>query len=586
MKKSSIWILILSFIVACGLCMAAIQPGESGKTAASKSVVISTVAVNENPSARPQVAIENVPIAINRRAANLLEELRDQEPSWKNAHLGSLVNIFFRPDTQNPSYYEFIVEPSGFIILSANQNDWPIAHFSSTGKSIGNILMEKAKGSGKSAARFYKLDSLSYVAEDANGELASNLGDMPMKVSGMDSALMKTAQGSVSLKPLEGEKEDDKLPIANRSIEKTGTESLPIQFQKWESWSALKAGYASNYNVFLEAQRNEAAEEWTIQQFLTNDGEGLFPGDEYVLALLFPDATFDINGPGKDYVKVNMMKRTGMSDALQIQVLSKVPPQGKVEFEVSISYKNGQKEMVKFAVLDPTRVKRQNGDETNLKELGTILSTPEEQKLRVQIHWEPWSDPVSAGSEADQRYYCQWVEDGCPIGCGPVAWAMDFCWADHQSWTHWDDPWDHGGAYPGDAPRYQDDVVEDMIREIHDDVDTYCVGSNNAATNPSDMGEAYHYLEDRTGMGFHAEYGPLGSRDCRNCARDAIRELHVPVVIGKGFYEHYPLAWQYRWREDRWGILTDRDVYVNMGWCGDGDGWIHLSTFFCGYVYT
>ncbi len=585
MKKSPIWILVLSFIIVSGLCMAATQSGENAKTIASKSVGISTVAVNENPSVGSQVAIEKVPIAINRRAANLLEELRDQEPSWKNARLGSSVNLFFRPDIQNPSYYEFVVEPSGFIILSANQNDWPITHFSSTGKPIGNILVEKAKSSGKNAAKFYKLDSLSYVAEDAKEELASNLGDMPMKVSGMDSALMKTAQGSVNLKPLEGEKEDGKLPIANRSVEKTGTESLPIQFQKWESWSALKEGYANNYKVFLEAQRNEAAEEWTIQQFLTNNGEGLFPGDEYVLALLFPDATFDISGTGKDYIKVNMMKRTGLSDALQIQVLNKMPPQGKVEFEVSISYKNGQKEKVKFAVLDPTKVKRQSGDETNLKELGTILSTPEEQKLRVQIHWEPWSDPATAGSEADQRYYCQWFEDGCYIGCGPVAWAMDFCWADHQSWTHWGDPWDHGGAYPGDAPRHQDAVVEDMIREIHDDVDTYCVG-DSGATNPWDMDEAYHYLEGRTGMGFHAEYGPLGSRDCRNCARDAIRELHTPAVIGTGFYEHYPLAWQYRWREDRWGWFTDRDVYVNQGWCGDGDGWIHLSTFFCGYVYT
>lgn len=588
MKKSPIWMLVLSIVIIgllSGLCIAATQSGENAKTVLSKSAGISTAAVGVNPSTGSGVAIEKVPIAIYRRAATLLEELRDQEPNWKNAHFGSSVNLFFRPDTQqNPSYYEFVVEPSGFIILSANQNDAPITHFSSTGNPISNILVEKAKSSGKSAVKLYKLDSLSYVAEDAKGELASNLGDMPMKISGMDSALMKTAQGSVNLKPLDGEKDDDKLPIANRSVEKTGTESLPIQFQKWESWSALKDGYASNYKVFLEAQRDEAAEEWTVQQFLTNNGEGLFPGDEYILALLFPDAIFDISGPGKDYVKVNMMKRTGMSDALQIQVLSKVPPQGKVEFNVSLSYKNGQKENVKFAVLDPTRVKRQSEDETNLKDLGTILATPEEQRLKVQIHYGPWSTPVWAGTEADQRYYCQWDEGGCAIGCGPVAWAMDFCWADHQSWIGAND-WNHGGAYPGDAPRHQDDVVEDMIREIHDDVDTYCVG-DSGATNPWDMDEAHHYLDGRTTMGFHAEYGPLGSRDCRNCARDAIRELHVPVVIGKGFYEHYPLAWGYRWRESRWGLYTDRDVYVNMGWCGDGDGWIHLSTFFCGYVYT
>jgi hypothetical protein len=589
MKKSHMWISALSIVIIAllsGLCMAATQSEENAKIVASKSVGISTAAVGGTSSTGSQVAIEKVPIAIYRRAANLLEELRDQEPSWRNAHFGSSVNLFYRPDIQDPSYYEFIVEPSGFIMLSANQNDWPIAHFSSTGKPIGNILAEKAKSSGKSAVKFYKLDSLSYVAEDAKGELASNLGDMPMKVSGMDSALLKTAQGSVTLKPLEGEGEEGKLPIANRSVEKTGTESLPIQFQKWESWSELKEGYASNYKVFLEAQRNEAAEEWAIQQFLTNSGEGLFPGDEYLLAMLYPDATFSISGPGKDYISYKMMKRTGLSDALQIQVLSKVPPQGKVEFEVSIGYKNGQKETIKFAVLDPTRVKRQSEDETNLQEIGAILSTPVEQKLKIQIHYGPWSTPVWAGTEEDQRYYCQWIEGGCPIGCGPVAWAMEFCWADHQSWIGADD-WDHGHAYPGDAPRYQDDVVEDMIREIHDYVGTYCVGENNAATNPWEMDEAEHYLEDvGTTMGFHSQYGPLASRDCRNCARDTIRDRHTPAIIGTGFYAHYPLAWGYRYRQSRWGLYTDRDVYVNMGWCEAGDGWVHLSTFFCGYVYT
>lgn len=592
MKRSPIWILALCFIIfglLSGLCMAALQSGENIKNVATKSLNASILGkelsadISKNTLTGSRVAIEKVPIEVYRRAANLLEELRDQEDSWKNAHLGSSVSLFYRPDIQAPSYYEFNAEPSGFIILSANKNDWPISHFSSTGKPISDILVEKAKNSGKTAVKFYKLDSLSYVAEDAKGELSSNLGNIPMKISGMD-LLKEDAQGSVDLKPLEGEGEDGKVPIANRSVERTGTESLPIQFQKWESWSELKKGYASNYKVLLEAQRNDAAEEWAIQKFVTENGEGLFPGDEYFLALRDPDATFDISGPGKDYAKVNMVKRTGMSDALQIQVLNKVPPLGKVEFEVLISYKNGQKEKVKFAVLDPTRVKRQSEDEINLQEIGTILATPEEQRLKVQTHYGPWSTPVWAGTEADQRYYWQWDEDGCAIGCGPVAWAMEFCWADHQTYIGADD-WNHGGAYPGDAPRHQNDAVEDMIREIHNDVGTYCVW-DSGATNPSDMDEAWHYLDGRTGMGFHAQYGPLGSSACRNCARDTIREMHTPVVIGTGFYAHYPLAWGYRWRENHWGGATDRDVYVNQGWGGDGDGWIHLSTFFCGYVYT
>ncbi len=333
----------------------------------------------------------------------------------------------------------------------------------------------------------------------------------------------------------------------------------------------------------MEAGRTASAEEWAIQKQLTEIGEGLFPGDEYDLAFLYPDATFDISGPGKEYVNSKILTRTGMPNALQIQILNKVPPQGKAEFEVSINYKNGQKENIKFVVLDPTRVISQGEDETNPKMIGTILSTPAEQKLKVKSHWGPWHTYM-AGTEADQRIYCQWDEGGCAIGCGPVAWAMEFCWADHQSYIGADD-WDHGGAFPGDAPRYMNDQVRDMIREIHDDVHTYCIG-DSGATNPSDMLDAWNYLDGRTGMGYHAEYGPLLSRDCRNCARDAIRDRATPAVIGTGFYSHYPLAWGYRYRESHWSSRTDRDFYVNQGWCGSGDGWVDANTFFCGYVYT
>lgn len=595
MKISSICILVLSFVIAgllSGLCMAATQSGENAKAIAGKTLDAGilenkpSASVGESPSTGSQVPIEKVPIEIVRRATNHLEEWRSEEPSWgEKAYIGSSVNLFFRPDMQGPSDYEFTVYPMGFIMASNNPNEGLISQTSATSKPRSVLLNEEAKRLGKTAVKKWKLDSLSYAAEDANGELISTIGEMPMMIIGMDSGLLKEdAQGGdVNLKPLEGEGNDDNLKIANRTPERTGSQSSPIKFQKWPSWTALKEGYAGNYKVFLEAERIASAEEWAIQKQLDELGEGLFPGDEYVLAFIYQDATFDISGPGKDYINSKVLDRTGMPDALQINVLNKAPPEGKAEFWISISYKNGQREKIKFAVLDPTKVKRQGEDETNPKVIGTILSTPEEQKLRVQTHWGPWT-AYWAGDEEDQRIYCQWDEGGCAIGCGPVAWAMLFCWADHQSWIGADD-WNHGGAYSGDAPRYMNDQVRDMIREIHDIVDTTCIG-DSGATLPSNMKDAWLYLDGRTTMGYHAESGPIGSLDCRNCARNSIRDRDTPAVIGTGFYEHYPLAWGYRFRESHWGPATDRDFYVNQGWCGAGDSWIDARTWFCGYVYT
>jgi hypothetical protein len=93
--------------------------------------------------------------------------------------LAGAVVPFYRPDIDEIAYYEFKVEPTGFLMVSATENDFPIAHWSSEGNTISSQLVNEAKKSGKSVAKFFKLDTLSYVVEDSNGELAASLGDMP-----------------------------------------------------------------------------------------------------------------------------------------------------------------------------------------------------------------------------------------------------------------------------------------------------------------------------------------------------------------------------------------------------------------------
>ena len=42
-------------------------------------------------------------------------------------------------------------------------------------------------------------------------------------------------------------------------------------------------------------------------------------------------------------------------------------------------------------------------------------------------YWAPGSQPA----------YWQFDYNGCPVGCGPVAWGMLFGWADEQAAMSW-----------------------------------------------------------------------------------------------------------------------------------------------------
>jgi hypothetical protein len=214
------------------------------------------------------------------------------------------------------------------------------------------------------------------------------------------------------------------------------------------------------------------------------------------------------------------------------------------------------------------------------------------QRLRVQVTWRPWQT-WWAGNDNDQRLYNQFPYDGCAVGCGPVAWSMLFGWADHQSWIG-DPDWTRGGIYREnggygsdvDAPRNMDEGVRNMIREISDHVETWCTPSDGGATNPWDMGNAWHYLDGRTGAGFRAEWRLVPTSGLRNRARDSIQDRDAPAVIGTGILEHYPLAYGYRYRESRWGLLHQRQFYVNQGWGGTGNSWIDARTWFAGEIFN
>lgn len=545
-----------------------------------------------------KILLSKVPLNIHRRAAQLLEEMRGSPmaPGWENAILSEAVVPFYRPDMDGIAYYEFKVEPKGFLILSATENDFPVAHWSSEDDTISTQLANEAEKSGKSVGKFLKLDTLSYAVEDPNGELAASLGDMPNKIIVLDpAAIDDTRVNTVSIPPsLEGVS-SGKVEGVDGTGDLTEQGPFPVEFQPWDSWSELKQGYAGIFDPQLKALHQEAAMEWEKLTKLETEGEGLVPGDTRNIVLLYKNAKYNLKGEGQNFASVNLIQKPGLPDVLEVTA-SSIPPEGMAELDILISYEEvGQQENIKFAILDPNRV--QPRDEFFERTLTTEIDS---DKLKIQGDWGPYHW-FKTGMRDDQthdyqRLYNQIPAGSCPSGCGPTAWAMLLGWADHQArignpvWrNHWGIYRENGGyGADADAPRLQDAGIDAITREIRRYVGTYCLGSQGA-TNPWDMDEVIQYRNRRDGFGLVTDWSPgIPLPGLSSAAKEEIVYRRNPVIIGTGFLSHYPLAYIYIWCE-RTNWYGGRDYtqyfYVNQGWGGSQNGWISCSTWFMGRLW-
>lgn len=204
-----------------------------------------------------------------------------------------------------------------------------------------------------------------------------------------------------------------------------------------------------------------------------------------------------------------------------------------------------------------------------------------------------------AGRAADQPAYGQFPHGKCSVGCGPVAWAILFAWADRQA-HNGNEYWEgrhglyrfNGGRddISAVAPIVQDQGVNNMIREIRGHVRTYC-WDHQGATNPWWMQRADRYIKGRSDTRVSTHYNSLGIHKDRLAKRatESIVHRRTPVVIGTGFLEHYPVAWGYAWRTrivKNSKQQTDTIFRLNSGWGGGGKGeWIDASTWFAGEIY-
>jgi hypothetical protein len=594
-------------------------------TTRQEAAAASVAGVSSAPNAPLSVAsLADLPSDVHRRAAQHLEETRisDMAPGWERAILGMDVRVLYRPDDlQNPAYYEIPVilpsrinTPAGFIILSANENDFPIAHWSNTGEPPTHILEQE---SDSTARIYYKLDTLSYLAEDRLGNIAATLGQLPPKIEGMEMEWLDQEQelGEAAWIPDDDIPKDELERVISGTLEISGTVTPPagLRITAWESWDALKAGYVDSYDVFLEQQRREASEAWRGEQADLEYGIVLVKEQVYDLVMLWPEPTVVLDGPGlADIITQTISRGTALPELFRITVAENVPL-GSTPFTATVTYGNEVKETVRFQIVEqrlvylPLALFNHSGSATaNAMTVAAepLMFGPEPDNAPAGVSsWGPWNY-FWAGSHGAQRLYNQMPASdpqngsSCYSGCGATAWAMLFGWADNQAATgnaSWAPRWGlyrENGGYGANvvAPQYWDTGVKNMIWEIRQRIGTFCA-FGSGATTPWDMSGAAGYLVNRSGTRLYTNYNSVGisTSGLRERARDSIIDYKTPAIIGTGWLNHYPLAYGYAWRSRQRcfiGCWTEysRWFYVNQGWGGNNDGWVSASTWFAGRI--
>jgi uncharacterized repeat protein (TIGR01451 family) len=599
----------------------AVEPNDNNNFAYQSTTIVSELAAIPTPAP-----------ALQRRAAQFLEEKRPFISGWEQAQLQPTAVPLYRPDLDGSAYFEFRVEspllpppfaqntvadnqPSGFLILSTGSHDYPIAHWSSSGESPTQQLEREALAQSNSTHTFYKLDTLIYAAEDAQEKLIETRFNNPLvKTTNFDPAWLDAPlpQGTLFFTPTHtGPDLAGTGQISGGQVITSGSISAPIAVTTWNSWTELKAGYADNYAVPLEWLRRQADSEWQIENLLAQYGAGLRRGDVYSVTLL-ADNSFDISvsGPGASHLTTELIYRGELLPVYRLTVVSD-QPNVALPFTVTIPYSGGGSETLLFAVVPPL-----NQVFLPIMVNGNQANSPTTQN-RILHH--PGHEYFAAGGHSAQPLYRQlspreypngW---GCYSGCGPTALAMLFAWADNQAASgnpYWAPRWGlyrQNGGYGADAtpPLWWNEGhtelngVKSMMMEIRRYVSTFCVFESGATFQWDMGGNAWRYLNGRTGARFQATWNtiPFTSDDHRDRVIHSIVSRQTPAVIGTGFIVdgHYPMAYGYR--NERviiprcffWHCWEDveyrHQFYVNQGWGGSGNGWIPAGTWFAGQLY-
>lgn len=344
-----------------------------------------------------KVAIEEVPLDVRRRVAQLLENVRatPMDPTDGKASLTGVVTAIHRPDVDGIAYYEFEVDlgrragrrvstsardegplrratgaaaqmPArhGFVIAAAGPHDYPVCHFSLDREPPSRQLEIAAEVRGTKVGRVFKLDALSYIGESPDGELAAQTGQMPLPIKGLPADPAK-ARGQISSTHSQVKGADDKDtedgPKDNVETRRKGSRPKQVELTAVDGWGELKKVYADSFGPLLLDLAHQAAPAWEIDGLVDKLGEGVLTGTTHRVALLYRDATIEVSGDGADLVEVTLDERESGAGAVALHVADERLDQ-EVSFDLHIVYGNGMRENLGFFAVSPTTPSNEKPD--------------------------------------------------------------------------------------------------------------------------------------------------------------------------------------------------------------------------------
>ena len=315
------------------------------------------------PSMR--IPASQVPAAVRRRAAQHLESVRETEigVNARRARLTDEVGTILRPDLTDVAYYEFEVDlgnpastgspGSGFIVASAGAHDHPLPHWSFDAEPVSRRLDALADKSGKRIARLYKLDALSYVAEDGSGQMVAQVGQLPMPVEGVPADL-EQARGRITsdvAAPDSKAADDSNAEDVKHTVTRTGAKPQRIRFRSVK-WPELRDSYAASFRPFLDELERRASEAWAIDDLVAEFGEGIMTGRPHRVALLEPQAKAVLTGEAAGVVQLKRIEKPGVPPVLELSAAT-TPFDREANLDLTISYASGTTERLSFFLVAP-----------------------------------------------------------------------------------------------------------------------------------------------------------------------------------------------------------------------------------------
>jgi len=351
-----------------------------------------------------KIPLRDIPIEVRRVASQHLESLRDSEmmKEMQGSHLDDVAVALLRPDIDGIAYYEFAIvagkgsrqvmhtsnfeavpasvaakktrktqaeevdraradrgAPIGFIVASNGRHDFPVTHWSldrlppslqaSTDTSSDcDDAKDRTRGE---PARFYKLDTLAYAAEDANGMLVGSSGQMPALLSGLPHSLARHAGiiATSSARPSQAQDNDDLAEQGKHELQRSDHTPPKLSAEVEGDWKTFKSRYADAFGPLLDHLRSRAAKTWEIEDAISKFGEGIFTGTRHRVALL-DAAAIELRGEGAKFIESRVEENPVGPPSLLLHALPG-SLQKEADFEVALSYRNGEHERLRFFVV-------------------------------------------------------------------------------------------------------------------------------------------------------------------------------------------------------------------------------------------